>query len=250
MTCKLMGGDKAIYELEYYSPGGGFYEWKGYTPPKKGQPKYPYATMKELRQHAEKNNLTIAQVVMANEVAVSGKTEAQINAFLDKISRRDARDRQGGLAVKEGVLPGPIKLHSKAASRLSTGSGRRSRSDRAIGQVSAFALAASEENAARTPGHHGTDGRLGRRDARRRLRAREQPAEDAQWTRPARVSSPGPPSVPVQAQRHALGSRRAAASPRSASPPPCPRRFSRRSPGARRWSSRTPPNRPSSTTSG
>jgi L-serine dehydratase len=38
MTCQLMGGDKPIYELEYYSPGGGFYEWKGYTPPK-GQPK-------------------------------------------------------------------------------------------------------------------------------------------------------------------------------------------------------------------
>src|SRR5262245_27972819 len=66
MTCKLMDGSKAIYELEYYSPGGGFYEWKGYTPPRKGQPKYPYATMKELRQHAEKNNLSIAQVVLAN----------------------------------------------------------------------------------------------------------------------------------------------------------------------------------------
>jgi len=76
MTCKLMGdGDKPVYELEYYSPGGGFYEWKGYTPPKKGQPKYPYETMKELRQHAEKNNLSIAQVIMANELAVSGKTE-------------------------------------------------------------------------------------------------------------------------------------------------------------------------------
>src|SRR5574342_544129 len=86
MTCKLMGGDKPVYELEYYSPGGGFYEWKGYTPPKKGQPKYPYATMKELRQHAEKNHLSIAQVMMANEVAVSGKTEEQVNAFLDKIA--------------------------------------------------------------------------------------------------------------------------------------------------------------------
>src|SRR6266404_4882222 len=84
MTCQLMGGEKPIYELEYYSPGGGFYEWKGYTPPKKGQPKYPYGTMKELRAHAEKNKLSIAQVIMANEVAVSGKTEEQINAFLDK----------------------------------------------------------------------------------------------------------------------------------------------------------------------
>lgn len=86
MTCKLIGGDKVLYELEYYSPGGGFYEWKGYTQPQKGQPKYLYETMKELRQHAEKNNLSIAQVIMANELAVSGKTEEQIYAFLDKIA--------------------------------------------------------------------------------------------------------------------------------------------------------------------
>src|SRR5215510_4729907 len=27
MTCKLLGGNKSIYELEYYSVGGGFIEW-------------------------------------------------------------------------------------------------------------------------------------------------------------------------------------------------------------------------------
>src|SRR5262245_39783158 len=147
MTCKLMAGDKAIYEQEYYSPGGGFYEWKGYTPPKKGQPKYPYATMKELRQHAEKNNLSIAQVVMANEIAVSGKTEEQINAFLDKIAGAMHATVKAGLAVKEGVLPGPIKLHSKAATVWQRAQDDKYESDRAIAQVSAFALAASEENA-------------------------------------------------------------------------------------------------------
>jgi L-serine dehydratase len=148
MTCKLMGGATPVYELEYYSPGGGFYEWKGYTPPKKGAPKYPYATMKELRQHAEKNNLTIAQVVMANEVAVSGKTEEQINAFLDKIAGAMLATVKAGLAVKDGtVLPGPIKLHSKAATVYQRAQDDKWESDRAIGQVSAFALAASEENA-------------------------------------------------------------------------------------------------------
>ena len=40
MTCKLMGGDAVLLEQEYYSVGGGFIEWKGYQPPKKGQPKY------------------------------------------------------------------------------------------------------------------------------------------------------------------------------------------------------------------
>src|SRR4026208_2484323 len=72
MTCRLMAGDKVLYEQEYYSVGGGFIDWKRLEPPKKGQPKYPYATMKELRHHAENNNLTIADVVMANEIAVSG----------------------------------------------------------------------------------------------------------------------------------------------------------------------------------
>src|SRR5438552_5669262 len=115
MTCKLLGGDKPVYELEYYSPGGGFYEWKGYTPPKKGQPKYPYETMKELRGHAEKNKLSIAQVVMANELSVSGKSEADINAFLDEIAAAMIATVKAGLVAKDDLFPGPIKLHEKAA---------------------------------------------------------------------------------------------------------------------------------------
>src|SRR5262245_11175391 len=103
MTCKLLAGDKVLFEQEFYSVGGGFYEWKGYTPPKKGQPKYPYATMKELRKHADDNELSIAQVMMANEVAVSGKTEAEVNAFLDKIAGAMLATVKSGLAVKEGV---------------------------------------------------------------------------------------------------------------------------------------------------
>jgi L-serine dehydratase len=147
MTCKLMAGDMTIFEQEYYSVGGGFYEWKGYTPPKKGQPKYPYATMKELRQHAEKDNLSIAKVMMANEVAVSGKTEDQVNEFLDMITGAMLATVKSGLAVKEGVLPGPIKLQSKAATVYARSQDDKYESDRAIAQVSAFALAASEENA-------------------------------------------------------------------------------------------------------
>src|SRR6267378_6379469 len=147
MTCKLMAGDKALLEQEYYSPGGGFYEWKGYQPPKKGAPKYPYATMKELRQHAEKNNLSIAQVMMANEVAVSGKTEEQVNAFLDKIANAMLATVKSGLAVKEGVLPGPIKLQSKAATVWQRAQDDKYEADKVIAQVSACALAASEENA-------------------------------------------------------------------------------------------------------
>src|SRR3954470_4534921 len=101
MTCKLMAGDKAIYEQEYYSVGGGFIEWKGYTPPKKNAPKYPYGTMKELRKHAEDNKLTIAQVIRANEMTVSGKSDAEINTFLDKITNAMLATVKSGLSIKE-----------------------------------------------------------------------------------------------------------------------------------------------------
>src|SRR6516225_7144117 len=114
MRCQLMAGDKVLLEQEYYSVGGGFIEWKGYTPPKKGAPKYPYATMAEFVAHAKKNNLSMAQVAMANEVAVSGKTEAEITAFLDKIIGAMTSIVKTGLAAPTAVLPGPIKLKTKA----------------------------------------------------------------------------------------------------------------------------------------
>src|SRR5215218_5066417 len=103
--------------------------------------------MKELRQHAERNNLSIADVVMANEVAVSGKSEEQVNAFLDKIAGAMLATVKSGLSVKDDVLPGPIKLHSKAATVWERAMDDQYESDRAIAVVSACALAASEENA-------------------------------------------------------------------------------------------------------
>src|SRR4029078_548698 len=116
-------------------------------PPKKNAPKYPYGSMKELRGHAEKNNLSIAQVIMANEVAVSGKTEEQVNAFLDKIAGAMLATVKSGLSYKDDVLPGPIKLHSKAATVWERAQDEKYESDRAIAMVAACALAASEENA-------------------------------------------------------------------------------------------------------
>jgi L-serine dehydratase len=147
MTCKLMGGDTVLHELEYYSVGGGFIEWKGYEPPKKGQPKYPYSTMKEVLAHAEKDKLSIAQVAMANEVAVSGKSEAEINAFIDKIHTAMVNIVKAGLKAPTATLPGPIKMKTKAGDVYSRAMDDKFEGRRAIGLVSAYALAGSEENA-------------------------------------------------------------------------------------------------------
>src|SRR3954462_3341271 len=84
MTCKLMAGNDVLLEQEYYSVGGGFIEWKGYVPPKKNAPKYPFRTMKELRTHADMNKTTIAKIMLANETSITGKSEAEVYAFVDK----------------------------------------------------------------------------------------------------------------------------------------------------------------------
>jgi len=147
MTCKLMGGDAVLHELEYYSVGGGFIEWKGYEPPKKGQPKYPYSTMRELQAHARDNRLSVAQVIMANEVAVSGRSEAAINAFIDTIGTAMVRIVTAGLRAPAGTLPGPIKLKTKAGEVFTRAMDDAYEKQRGLGVVAAYALAASEENA-------------------------------------------------------------------------------------------------------
>ena len=41
--------------------------------------------MKELRTHADTNKTTIAKIMLANEMSIAGRTEAEVYAFVDKI---------------------------------------------------------------------------------------------------------------------------------------------------------------------
>ena len=147
MMCKLLAGDEVLLEQEYYSVGGGFIEWKGYTPPKKNTPKYPYATMKELRAHADNNKISIANVILANEMSVAGRSQEEVYAFIDKIINAMVATVKSGLSMPENdVLPGPIKLHSKAATVYKRSMDDKYESEKGIAALSAFAIAASEEN--------------------------------------------------------------------------------------------------------
>jgi L-serine dehydratase len=147
MTVKLLAGNDVLLEQEYFSVGGGFIEWKGYTPPKKNAPKYPFATMKELRNHADTNKTTIGKIMLANEMSIAGRSEQEVYAFVDKIINAMVATVKSGLSMPEDdVLPGPIKLHSKAASVYKRAMDDKIEADRGIGALSAFALAASEEN--------------------------------------------------------------------------------------------------------
>jgi L-serine dehydratase len=147
MTCKLLAGSDVLLEQEYYSVGGGFIEWKGYTPPKKNTPKYPYRTMNELRAHADNNKISIAKVILANEMSIAGRSEEEVYAFIDKIINAMVATVKSGLSMSEDdVLPGPIKLHSKAATVFKRAQDDKFVADKGIGSLAAFAIAASEEN--------------------------------------------------------------------------------------------------------
>jgi L-serine dehydratase len=147
MTCRLMAGQKPLLEQEYYSVGGGFIEWKGYTPPKKNPPKYPFSNMAQLRQHAEQNNLSIPDIMLANEMAILGRTEDEVYGYIDKITGAMVAIVKSGLNAPEGPLPGPIKLQAKAPTVFQRAQDDPFPSDRGIGTLAAFALAGGEENA-------------------------------------------------------------------------------------------------------
>lgn len=149
LVCHLMDASgKDIYSLEYYSIGGGFIEWKGYTPPNKKAPKYPFETMKELRAHAENNKMSIGKVILANEMSIMGRSEAEMNVIIDKVINAMLLTVKAGLKVSEDdVLPGPIKLKSKAAAVYKRAMDDPNQADRGLGLLSACAIAAGEENA-------------------------------------------------------------------------------------------------------
>jgi L-serine dehydratase len=147
MTVKLLAGQKVLLEQEYYSVGGGFIEWKGYEPPKKNPPKYPYSTMAEVLAFTKRDNISLAQLAYANELAISGRDKATIDAFLDKILGAMMATVKTGLAAPQGVLPGPIKLKTKAGDVYRNAMAIQEPARKGIGLVSAAALAGSEENA-------------------------------------------------------------------------------------------------------
>jgi L-serine dehydratase len=103
--------------------------------------------MAELQKHASANKLSVADIALANEVSVSGKSEAEVNAYLDKISTAMVNIVKSGLSMEPGVLPGPIKLKTKAGEVLKRAQDDKYERQKGLGVVAAYALAGSEENA-------------------------------------------------------------------------------------------------------
>ncbi len=141
------GGDAPLFEREYASLGGGFIQIKGQPDEPRGAPSYPYDSMAGLRRQLVENDLSLHRLVLENEMAVTGADEAAIMDGLDTILRIMDEAVGAGLAV-DGVLPGSIGLHRKARRIFERTKAKRQTHENIIGQMCAFAFAASEENAA------------------------------------------------------------------------------------------------------
>jgi L-serine dehydratase len=147
MFMSLLGKDgTAIFEREYYSTGGGFFQWKGQPAPNRGTPIYPYGSMTEFRRVAQANNKSLHAVILENEKAVMKVGDTEIFAHLDAVLKTMEDGVNQGLQ-EEGLLPGPFEFYRKAK-RINERAKIAKGGDAFMQQVSSYALAVSEGNAA------------------------------------------------------------------------------------------------------
>ncbi|GAB4017219.1 L-serine ammonia-lyase [Spirosoma migulaei] len=149
MVLRLAADNQTLFSEEYYSIGGGFIIRKGepeVAPGSLSVP-YPYATMAELKTHLKTDNISLEELLMANEMALTGRSRAEINQRLDQILDFMHKAVRRGLKHK-GILPGSIKLSRKAPILFQQAKGMSQSSDSFLIFLNAYCLAASEENAA------------------------------------------------------------------------------------------------------
>jgi L-serine dehydratase len=148
LIISLLAADGSpLFTREYYSVGGGFLQWKGWKPPVRGYPVFPYRTMTELKTHLVEQDLRLHELVLANEQAITGATEKEIMTGLDRIISTMEHAVKVGISTT-GILPGPIGLKRKAPILYERYRSMPTAPDRFLAKLSAYAFAVAEENAA------------------------------------------------------------------------------------------------------
>ncbi|NCD32306.1 MAG: L-serine ammonia-lyase [Spartobacteria bacterium] len=135
-----------LFEREYYSVGGGFIQWKGEEPPVARVPTYPYGSIKQFRQVMHDNDMRLCEVLLENEKAVTGLTETEIYAKIDRILEVFDETVAHGLNT-EGILPGPLKYHRRAPGIHRRALRLEKDPNHFMLLLTAYALAGAEENA-------------------------------------------------------------------------------------------------------
>jgi L-serine dehydratase len=147
LTIALLDADaKPLYSMEYYSVGGGFLQWKGWTPPERGKPAHPYANMRQLRERLKDTGLTLHELILENETAITGMARPAIFNRLEIVTETMFDSVRRGLQG-EGTLPGSLGVARKARGLLASAERIPYTVDRFLARVNAYAFATAEENA-------------------------------------------------------------------------------------------------------
>ena len=133
---------------DYYSLGGGFVARGDEPEPsnQEGEPPFPFSSGAELLESAEKNSLTIAELILRNEQ--QWRSAEKITERLMNIWSAMQSCVARGLRT-EGVLPGPLAVTRRAPKLLKIIQQRSTQDGLDIMDwVNIFAIAVNEENAA------------------------------------------------------------------------------------------------------
>lgn len=148
MCLIAFAGEEDILHKTYYSVGGGFIvkqeDFATRTDAKVDIP-FPYASAAEMLELCEKNNMTLPELGLANELAL--RSEEEVNQHLGKVRDVMYTGIKRGSAT-DGPLPGSLLVPRRAAAlkrRLEQSEPHDGLN--ILSWVNMFALAISEENA-------------------------------------------------------------------------------------------------------
>ncbi len=135
----------------YYSVGGGFIVTDkefDHEPTHNNKAPYSFDTGAQLLSHCQKNNITIAELMMANESV--WRTENEIRERLLSIAEIMRNCIQKGCETR-GILPGGLNVKRRAADlfeRLSNMGKPHHHHPEMMNWINVYAMAVNEENAA------------------------------------------------------------------------------------------------------
>lgn len=107
--------------------------------------RFPFNSAKALIDLGEREQLSLAQLMQANETA--WRAPAETLAFVDRVREAMMDSIERG-CCREGVLPGGLRVRRRAAALYKQLNGNAPRHEEALDWVSLYALAVNEENAA------------------------------------------------------------------------------------------------------
>ena len=148
MCLIAFAGEEDILHKTYYSVGGGFIvkqeDFATRTDAKVDIP-FPYASAAEMLELCEKNNMTLPELGLANELAL--RSEEEVNEHLRKVRDVMYTGIKRGSAT-DGPLPGSLLVPRRAAAlRRRLEQSEPHDGLNILSWVNMFALAISEENA-------------------------------------------------------------------------------------------------------